>query len=68
MDYGIACVPKYREIFLFKRKEKTIGIAKICFKYGRYQIVESKSDVSRFELGEELEKLEKTVHPNDKKS
>jgi len=62
MDYGYACVAEYRDIFLFKNKEKTIGIAKICFKCSRFQIIGSKIDVSGF--GKELGKLKKIVHSN----
>ena len=60
MDYGYACEAQYRDIFLFKNKEKTIGIAKICFKCSRFQIIGSKIDVSGF--GKELGKLKKIVH------
>ncbi|MFB9109209.1 hypothetical protein [Flavobacterium gyeonganense] len=61
-----ACVPEYRDIFLFKKKEKTIGIAKICFKCGRFQIVGSKIDTQYFGLGTELDKLHKIIRPNEK--
>ncbi|KAF2339510.1 hypothetical protein [Flavobacterium tistrianum] len=62
-----ACVPEYRDIFIFKKKEKTIGIAKICFKCGRFQIIGSKIDTQYFGLFEELEKLHNIVRPNEKK-
>ncbi|WP_026727094.1 hypothetical protein [Flavobacterium denitrificans] len=62
-----ACVPEYRDIFIFKKKEKTIGIAKICFKCGRFQIIGSKVDTQYFGLWTELEKLHNIVRPNDKK-
>lgn len=63
MNYGYACVAEYRDIFIFKKKEKTIGIAKICFKCGRFQIVGSKLDVSGFGLWEELDRLRKILRP-----
>lgn len=62
-----ACVPEYRDIFIFKKKEKTIGIAKICFKCGRFQIIGSKIDTQYFGLFEELDKLHDIVRPNEKK-
>lgn len=64
---GYACVPEYRDIFLFKKKEKTIGLAKICFKCGRFQIIGSQLDTSGFGLWEELDKL-KSIVRNTKKS
>lgn len=67
MTEGSACVAEYRDIFIFKKKEKTVGIAKICFKCGRYQIIGSKLDVSGFGLWKELDKLENIVRPDSKK-
>ncbi|WP_124020562.1 hypothetical protein [Flavobacterium tructae] len=63
-----ACVPEYRDIFIFKKKEKTIGIAKICFKCGRFQIIGSKIDTQYFGLFEELDKLHNIVRPYEKKT
>lgn len=60
---GYACIPEFRDIFIFKKKEKTVGIAKICFKCARFQIIGSKLDVSGFGLFSELDKLKKIVHP-----
>lgn len=62
---GYACIPEYRDIFIFKKKEKTVGIAKICFKCARFQIIGSKLDVSGFGLFSELDKLKKIVHPEN---
>ena len=63
-----ACAAQYRDIFIFKKKEKTIGIAKICFKCGRTQIVGSKLDTSGFGLWTELDRLKSIVRSNDKKT
>lgn len=65
-DYGYACVAEYRDIFLFKKQEKTIGIAKICFKCSRFQIIGSKIDVSGFGLWEELDKLKNIIRTKSK--
>ncbi len=65
---GYACIPEYRDIFIFKKKDKAIGIAKICFKCGRFQIIGSKIDTQYFGLFEELEKLHNIVRSNDKKT
>jgi len=63
-----ACIAEYRDIFIFKKKEKTVGIAKICFKCGRFQIIGSKLDVSGFGLWSELDRLKKIIRPNTKTS
>lgn len=62
-----ACVPEYRDIFIFKKEKQTVGIAKICFKCGRFQIIGSKIDTQYFGLFEELRKLHDIVLPNEKK-
>jgi hypothetical protein len=67
MNEGYACVPEYRDIFLFKKKGKTVGITKICFKCGRHQITGSKLDISGFGLWKELDKLENIVRPDTTK-
>ena len=58
-----ACVAEYRDIFIFKKNKKTVGIAKICFKCGRRQIIGSKLDTEGFGLWTELGKLKKIVRP-----
>lgn len=66
MNSGYACVAEYRDIFIFKNKEKTVGIAKICFKCGRFQIIGSKLDTNGFGLWSELDKLKSIIRPNEK--
>lgn len=61
-----ACVAEYRDVFIFKKKEETVGIAKICFKCGRFQIIGSKLDTSGFGLWTELDRLKNIVRPNSK--
>lgn len=56
-----ACAAEYRDIFIFKKKEKLIGVAKICFKCGRFQIVGSKLNTEGFGLWKELDKLKSIV-------
>ncbi|WP_281634523.1 hypothetical protein [Flavobacterium luteolum] len=62
-----ACIAEYKDIFIFKKNEKTIGIAKICFKNARFQIIGSKINTEGFGLINELERLESIVRPNEKK-
>lgn len=68
MDDGFSCIAEYRDIFLFKKKKKTIGIAKICFKCGRFQIVGSKLNTEGFGLWTELDKLKSIVRKEEKLS
>lgn len=67
-DAYASCAAEYRDIFIFKKKEKTVGIAKICFKCGRFQIIGSKLEVSGFGLWSELDRLKKIIRPNTKTS
>lgn len=58
-----SCIAEYRDIFIFKKNTKTVGIAKICFKNARFQIVGSKLDTNGFGLWSELDKLQNIVDP-----
>ena len=62
-----ACIAEYKDVFIFKKNEKTVGIAKICFKNARFQIIGSKINTEGFGLINELERLESIVSPNEKK-
>lgn len=63
---GYACIAEYRDIFIFKKKEKTVGIAKICFKCSRFQITGSKIDPNGFGLWSELDRLKNIIRPGKK--
>lgn len=65
-DSYASCAAEYRDIFIFKKKEKTIGIAKICFKCGRFQIIGSKLETNGFGLWSELDKLKSIIRSNEK--
>lgn len=62
-----ACIAEYKDIFIFKKNAKTVGIVKICFKNARFQIIGSKINTEGFGLINELDKLESVVRPNEKK-
>lgn len=55
------CLPNYRDIFIFKRKDSIIGIAKVCFGCGITQFYGTKVDTDGFGLHTELDKLEKII-------
>ena len=55
-----SCIPIYRDVLIFKKENKTIGIAKICFECRQSHIVGTEKD--RMDFGqcggfEELKKL-----------
>ncbi|MCC9071566.1 hypothetical protein LNQ49_08240 [Flavobacterium sp. F-65] len=56
-----SCLPNYRDIFIFKRKNSIIGIAKVCFGCGVTQFLGTKVDTDGFGLPTELDKLEKII-------
>ena len=53
-----ACDYIYRDILIFKRKSKTIGIAKICFECHGNRIVGTKANTEEFGMDGDYEKLE----------
>ena len=53
-----ACVYVYRDILIFKKKSKIIGIAKICFGCGANRIFGTKSNTEEFGQGGDYGKLE----------
>ncbi|WP_164515265.1 hypothetical protein [Flavobacterium ustbae] len=63
-----ACIAEYRDIFIFKKRGRIIGISKICFVCNRFQIIGSKIDVSIFGFPDELDKLKSIVRKDKKLS
>ncbi|RKS21763.1 hypothetical protein CLV94_2398 [Flavobacterium endophyticum] len=57
----LSCVPYYRDIFIFKKNDSIVGIAKICFDCGISTFLGSNVDTGEFGLRSELNKLEKIV-------
>lgn len=56
-----SCVPIYRDVFLFKRNDSIVGIAKVCFGCGVSVFLGSKVDTEGFGLYTELDKLKKII-------
>ena len=59
LDY--ACPAVYRDILVFKKQNKTIGIAKICFECYKNQIVGTEANTENFGQDGDYEKLEKIL-------
>lgn len=55
--YATACIYIYRDILIFKKKSKVIGIAKVCFGCDASVIVGTKSNTDEFGMSGDYEKL-----------
>jgi hypothetical protein len=55
--YIMGCIPFFRDILVFKKKNKVIGIAKICFNCHQYRIIGTNADTKNFGMGDDYEKL-----------
>ena len=55
--YETACIYIYRDILIFKKKSKIIGIAKMCFGCDANVIVGTKSNTEEFGMSGDYEKL-----------
>lgn len=59
--YATGCIYIYRDILIFKKKAKIIGIAKICFGCEASVIVGTKSNTEEFGMSGDYEKLRKIL-------
>lgn len=60
------CGPIYRDVFIFKKEGKEIGIAKICYECGLYSFSELSSNTECFGLNNEFYELHKITEENKK--
>ncbi len=60
-----ACDPIFRNIFIFKKKGKVVGISKICFGCLMEQTIGTKRNTENFGSNDEYEKLGKLVGWSD---
>lgn len=56
-----SCLPYYRDIFIFKKNDSIVGIAKVCFGCGVSQFNGTKINTEGFGLRSQLEELEKII-------
>ena len=56
-----SCIPYYRDILIFKKDNKTVGIAKVCFGCGIIQFTGSKINTQGFGIDSDRKKLEKLL-------
>ena len=52
-----ACINVYRDVLIFKRKKRVVGVAKICFDCMAYHIVGTNANTENFGQGGDYEKL-----------
>jgi len=52
------CVAIYRDVLIFKKQKKIIGIAKICFRCGQEKIIGTSANTNNFGQNGDYEKLE----------
>jgi hypothetical protein len=56
------CAPVYRDILLFKKGNKIIGIAKLCFTCHQFIIIGTSLSTEEFGQSGDFEKLYKLLH------
>ena len=56
------CIPIYRDILVFKKDNKTMGVAKICFSCNQSQIIGTELNSEDFGQSGDYEKLSKLLH------
>lgn len=61
-SFELSCMPIYRDILVFKDKNKTIGLAKICFECGQSIIAGTTSNTEEFGESGDFGKLQKLLH------
>lgn len=63
-SFAAACIPIYRDIFIFKNKDKVVGKAKVCFDCQLDYIVGSRANTDNFGQCGDFEKLERVIRNN----
>lgn len=57
----MACIAEYRDLLIFRKKNKIVGIAKICFECNQSQILGTKIDAYYFGQCGDFTKLENLI-------
>ncbi len=56
--FSLSCIANYRDVLIFKKKKKTVGIAKICFECSQHIIIGAKGNTEYFGQSGDIGKLE----------
>jgi len=59
--YISECIAIYRDIFVFRRENKVIGIAKICFDCNQFTSIGAKQETKNFGVNYEFSNLAKLI-------
>lgn len=62
-SYAAACIPVFRDILVFRKLGKVIGIAKICFNCHQYRIIGTDANKENFGTNNDYEKLKYILDP-----
>lgn len=58
----IMCLPKYRDILIFKKDQKITAVVKVCFECEKYQITGTEKNTMSFYTPENFRKLHKILY------
>ena len=56
-----SCIPYYRDVLIFKKNQKIVGLSKICFGCGVIQIIGSTKETDGFGIESDIKKLKKIL-------
>ncbi|MCD1116754.1 hypothetical protein [Chryseobacterium turcicum] len=60
-DLGSFCIPTFRDVFIFRKKDKIVGIAKICYSCHLATIIGTEKSIRNFGSCGDFVKLEKIM-------
>ena len=56
--FSLSCIANYRDVLIFKKKKKTVGIVKICFECSQHIILGAKGNTEYFGQSGDIQKLD----------
>lgn len=60
--YTYTCIPEFKDIIIFKKRQELVGVAKIAFECKKNRILGSKTNTFDFGQKGNYEKLQKILH------
>jgi hypothetical protein len=67
-SWSSACIPTYRDIFIFKKNGRAIGVAKICFTCNMHNIIGTNCNTSEFGQSGDYDRLYEIIYGHKKVS
>lgn len=62
--YTAACIPVFRDILIFKKRRKVVGIVKICFECHQYRIIGTNANIDNFGSDSDYDQLGRILEQN----